>query len=146
MQQPGSAWPRFEERFGRTLLRTVAIALVVGAVFAVQQRRLQLLLPVALLVSWFSLGGHYVEIAFLNGLRPHLPAARWIHIVVRFLVWFAGGIILYLGMAATALALPIRGPSMTLWWCGGLLLIGVEFVAHAVMAMRGVDNFYNGRG
>ena len=47
--QPGYAWSRFEERFHRTLLRTVAIALIVGAVFAVQQHRLQLLLPVALL-------------------------------------------------------------------------------------------------
>src|SRR5437016_13834304 len=49
-------------------------------------------------------------------------------------------------MAATARALPIQAPPLGLWWYGGFLLIGVELAVYAILAIRGLPNFYNGRG
>jgi len=144
--QASTGWPRFEEPFGRALVRNVALAAVVGAVLALQRHDLGLLLPLAALALWFSLGGHYIELAFLNGLRVRIPQARLTQVAVRLLVWFSGGVLLYGSMAATARALPIPAPPLGLWWCGGFLLIGVELAVHAVLAMRGLPNFYNGRG
>jgi hypothetical protein len=130
----------------RALVRNAALAAAVGAVLAFQRHDLRLLLPIVALASWFSLGGHYIELVFLNGLRARIPQGRFTQGVSRLLVWFSGGLLLYIGMAATARALPIEVPPLRLWWYGGFLLIGVELVVHAVLAMRGLPNFYNGRG
>jgi len=35
---------------------------------------------------------------------------------------------------------------MSKWLYGGLLFIGLELVVHALMALRGVPNVYNGGG
>jgi len=128
------------------LARTVALAAIVGAVLALQRHDLKLLLPIAALALWFSLGGHYLELAFLNELRPRVPPGRLMQAVVRVLVWLSGGVVLYVGMAATARALPIEAPPLRLWWFGGFLLVGVELVVHALLAVRRRPNFYNGRG
>jgi hypothetical protein len=141
----GSGSPRFEEPFRRTLARNVVLAAIVGVVFALQRRDLELLLPVTTLAMWFSLGGHYVELAFLNGVRPRLPQLGLTQALVRLLVWSCGGALLYACMAVTA-ALAIGAPPLRLWWFGGVLFIGVELVVHAVRAIRGLPNFYNGRG
>ena len=144
--QSSTSWPRFEEPFRRAFARNVALAAVVGAVLALQRHDLELLVPLATLALWFSLGGHYIELAFLNGLRARIPPGRLRQAVVRLLVWFGGGVLLYVSMAATARALPIEAPPLRLWWYGGFLLIGVELAVHAVLAIRGLPNFYNGRG
>ena len=124
----------------------MTLAVAVGAVLALQRHDVKLLLPVAALALWFTLGGHYVEVAFLNGLRARIPQGRLTQAGVRLLAWLIGGVLLYVAMAATARALPIEPPPLRLWWCGGFLLIGVELVVHALLVIRGLPNFYNGRG
>ena len=75
---PARTGPPLYEPLGRTLARNVAIALAVGAGFAAASRRLRLLLPASILALWFSLGGHYVEVFFLKGLRPRTDeGSRW---------------------------------------------------------------------
>jgi hypothetical protein len=144
--QARSSWPRFEEPFRRTLVRNVVLAAVVGLVFALQRRDPALALPVTALAMWFSLGGHYVETAFLNGVRSRLPQRRLPQALVRLLVWSCGGALLYTCMAVTARALPIAAPPLRLWWFGSLLFVGLELAVHGSLAIRGLPNFYNGRG
>jgi hypothetical protein len=146
MESRSSSSPRVEEPFRHTLARNVTIAAVVGGVFAFQRRDLTLFLPVTAFALWFSLGGHYVEVAFLNGIRARLPQRRLTQALVRLLVWSCGGALLYACMAATARALPIGAPRLRPWWFGSVLFIGVELAVHAVLAIRGRPNFYNGRG
>lgn len=124
----------------------MTIAAVVGVVFALRRHNVGLFLPVTVLAMWFSLGGHYVELAFLDRVRPRLPQRRLTHVLVRLLVWSCGGAILYAGMAATARVLPFVAPPLKAWWFGSVVFIGVELAAHAVLAIRGVPNFYDGRG
>lgn len=104
--------------------------------------------PVAtLLVLWPSFGGHWVEVWFLNWLRPRLPGTRAVQVVARLATWFVGGVALALGMALTARALagfwPGRWPA---WWLGGLAFIGIELVVHIMLQLRGRPSVYNGRG
>lgn len=104
-----------------------------------------------LLVLWLSFGGHWVELWFLNWLRPRLSGARAVQVGARALVWFVGGTVLAIGMGLTAMApggfRPARwsawGPA---WWLGGLAFIGIELVIHLVLQLRGRPSFYNGRG
>src|SRR5438128_11340676 len=135
--QSSSSWPRFAEPFRRALPRNVALAVVAGAVLALQRHNLALVLPLTALALWFSLGGHYIELAFLNGLRARIPPGRLTQAVVRLLVWLSGGVLLYVSMATTARVLPIAAPPLGLWWYGGFLLIGVELTVHALLAIRG---------
>ena len=134
------------EPLSRTLVRNVAIAAAVGAGFAMRHREVAVWLPSSVLALWFSLGGHYVEVSYLNRIRPRFQAARPMLMTSRLLVWFAGGTLLYTGMAITARALPLHPPRVELWWFGGLLFVGIEFVVHVVLALRGRPNFYAGSG
>src|SRR3954463_16433111 len=87
----------------------------------------------ARLVSWVSFGGHWVEVWFLNWLRPRLSGARTVQVGARIGVWFVGGTGLALGMGLTAMALGFRPPHLgawgPAWWLGGLAFIGIELVA-----------------
>jgi hypothetical protein len=68
-------------------------------------------------------------------------------VVVRIALWFAGGTALFAGMYLTSMVLNSRNPPRwPEWWVGGVAFIGVELVVHFVIALRGRDGFYNGRG
>jgi hypothetical protein len=128
---------RIEEPFSRTVRRNLVIAVCVATGISVLRRDFSSFLPVLALALWPSLGGHYVEVAFVNHIRLHLPTASWAQMTVRLLVWFAGGVLLYLCMMVTTMLLSIRELPIRLWWCGGLLFIALELVVHAVLAIRG---------
>jgi hypothetical protein len=113
---------------------------------ALRHREPRLVVPSSALALWFSLGGHYVEIAFLNGIRPRISSTRIAQSSARFAAWFAGGAGLYSLMAASARGLSIAFPRWGGWWIGGLAFIGLELFVHAVLALRRVPNFYAGDG
>ncbi len=138
-------WTPFTEPLGQTLRRNLAVAAGVGLGFALGKGNLRLFVPCSVLALWFTLGGHYVEILFLNGLRPLVPSGRVSQVALRLITWFVGGAILYLCISATARLLPVKVPNPSWWWRGGLLFIGIELIAHAVMAARRLPNFYDGR-
>lgn len=130
----------------RTLGRNVVLAVIVGCVLALQRHNLKLLPSLAALALWFSLGGHYVELVFLNGVRPRVAPGRLPQLAWRVGVWFVGGAVLFLLMATTARVLPFRSIPFRLWWYGGCALVGIELLVHAALALRGEPNFYSGRG
>jgi hypothetical protein len=140
-------WQPFREPIGHTLVRTGTIALVGGAVLARFWGGLGRWPLATLLVLWPAFGGHWVELWFLNWLRPRLPVGRAAQAAARLGVWFAGGIALGLGMAMTARFVgglrPARWPA---WWLAGLAFIGVELVVHLFLQLRGCRSFFNGRG
>jgi len=130
-----------------TLTRTGMIALVVGALLAWWFGGLARWPIVTLLALWPSLGGHCVELLFLNRLRPSLPVARAVQAAARVGMWLIGGIGLFLGMRLTAMLLPgFPTAHWPAWWLGGLAFIGIELAAHLLLALRGRPSFYNGRG
>ncbi len=142
-----SQWQPYREPLRTTILRTGIIAIVVGAVLARWWGGLSRWPMATLLVLWLSFGGHWVEVWFLNWLRPRLSSARGVQAAARVGVWLVGGAGLAVGMGLTAMALagfrPAHGPA---WWLGGLGLIGIELVIHLVLQLRGQPSFYNGRG
>jgi len=143
-----SQWQPYREPLHITILRTGMIAIVVGAVLARLWGGLARWLIATLLVLWPSFGGHWVEVWFLNWLRPRLSSARGVQVGARVGVWFVGGVGLAIGMGLTARELAGFRPSHwpAWWWLGGLAFIGIELVAHLVLQLRGRPSFYNGRG
>jgi hypothetical protein len=142
-----SQWQPYREPLRATLVRTGTIALVVGTVLARPWRGLSCWPTATLLVLWPSFGGHWVEVWFLNWLRPRLPSARAVQIGARIAVWFIGGIGLTLGANLTTMALPgFRPLPWSACWLGGLAFISIELVVHLALQLRGRPNFYNGRG
>ena len=142
-----SAWQRFEEPLGQTLFRTVLIAWVVGGAIALRSHR-WLVWPLAtLLVLWPSFGGHWVEVWFLNWVRPRVSPSAAVQMAARILVWMLGGSVLGLGMALTARCFfPWRSPHWLHWWVPGAAFIALELVMHLLLQLRGRPSFYNGRG
>ena len=142
-----SQWQPYREPLRTTLLRTAIIAIVVGAVLALSLGALARWPRFSLLMLWPSFGGHWVEVWFLNWLRPRLSIARGVQIAARIGVWFVGGTGLYIGMCLTAMAFDGFRPTVwPTWWLGGLAFIGVELVAHLALQLRGRPSIYNGRG
>ena len=130
-----------------TLLRNGLIAIAVGGVIAGFSGGLPRWPLAALLALWPALGGHWLEVWFLNWLRPRLTAARGVQVAFRMAVWFAGGIVLAVGIAFTAMALTrFRPAHWPAWWLAGLGFIGIELIAHLALQLRGRPSFYNGLG
>ena len=143
--EPDARWQPYDESLVTTIARTCAIAAAVGALVASRMGWGRW--PVAtLLALWPSFGGHWVEIVFLNFLRPRLPAARAVQVVARFAVWFLGGVGLGLGLWWTATSLGFPLPSWAAWWIAGVAFVGVELVAHLALLARRRPSFYDGRG
>jgi hypothetical protein len=140
-----SPWQPFHEPLRTTLLRTGALALAGGALLAHWMGGLTRWPLATLFVLWFSFGGHWVELFFLNALRPRLPAARRVQVAARLAVWFAGGTILGLGIAFTAMLAAYPGRRIA-WWLAGAAFVVVELLVHLGAQMRGRPNFYDGRG
>jgi hypothetical protein len=140
-------WQPHREPMYVTALRTVGIALVAGSALALGTRG-RIAWPMAvLLVLWFSLGGHFVELWYLNWLRHRLPAARSAQITARLATWFAGGVVLAFGLTMSARVLThARSARQPAWWVGGVAFIGLELIVHLVLQLRGRPSIYNGRG
>jgi len=142
-------WEPYRESFRATLLRTGAIALVVGALVSRAWGWGGLSRwPVATAVAfWPTFGGHWIELWFLNWVRPRISAARAVQVLVRIGIWFVGGVLLAVGMGLTAKALGgIRPEQGLTWWMAGVGFIAVELVAHVALQAMGRGSFYNGRG
>ena len=139
-------WQPYREPLRVTLLRTGSIALVLGAALAFWRGGWRNWPIATLLVLWFSFGGHWVELFFLNWLRPRLPDTRAVQVGARMCVWFVGGIVLAMGMKWSAELFGYRPVAWPAWWSGGLAFIGVELIVHLVMHLTARPNFYNGRG
>jgi hypothetical protein len=136
-------WQPYREPIRNTLLRTVTIALVAGVALAAGSKG-RIAWPVAVVVMlWPSLGGHYIEMWYLNWLRPRLSSARTAQVVGRLATWFVGGIALTFVMAWTARLLsgyPVpRLPSLV----GGFGFIGLELLVHFVLRARGLPSIYS---
>jgi hypothetical protein len=147
VQMVTTSWQPHRESVYATALRTVGIALVAGSALALGSRG-RIGWPVAVvLVLWFSLGGHFVELWYLNWLRPRLPVARATLIAARLGTWFLGGLLVAFGMAMTARVLTGARPGdQPAWWIGGVVFIALESIVHLVLQLRGRPSVYNGRG
>ena len=138
---------REPEPLGVTLTRTIGIALIAGGALASRWGGLARWPLASVVMLWPSLGGHYVELAFLDVVRPMLPESRVAHALARIAVWFVAGVLLVVTMRFTAIALHAPRPlPMSAWWIGGIAFIGIELVAHLGLQARGRPSFYDGRG
>ena len=142
-------WQPFREPLRRTLTRTVGIAVVAGAVLAWSRGGLSQWPAASAVMLWPSFGGHWLELWFLNWLRPRLAGRRAVQVAARLAVWFVGGVVLAVGMWVTAAAVPGLRPPRTAWWLvglAGLAFVGVEMAAHVGLQLRGRPSLLNGRG
>jgi hypothetical protein len=166
-----SEWQPYQEPVRSVILRSGVIAVLTGAAFARISGRFASWPLATVLALWPSFGGHWVEVWFLNWLRPRLSSlsahnafgvrlslsadntfavrlpARGVQVATRVLVWFIAGAGLVIAMRLSLLVLPQVWPAhWPVWWVGGFAFITVELIAHLVLQLRGRPNFYNGLG
>jgi hypothetical protein len=140
-------WQPYNERLRVTLTRTLSIALVAGVLVAVWAHDLGRWPVFSLLILWPSLGGHWIDLLFLNGIRPHLPRSRTTQQVARIAMWFAGGVALAIGVRLTARLLSEHPRLGWLTWAvAGAAFVVIELGAHAALHLRGRPSFYDGSG
>jgi hypothetical protein len=138
---------RERESLRVTLTPTIGIALIAGAVLASRWGGLSQWPLTTTLMLWPSLGGHYVELAFLEIVRPRLSDSRAVHTPARIAVWFVGGALLAIGMRFTAILLHAPRPlPASIWWIGGFVFVALELVVHLALHARGRSSLYGGRG
>jgi hypothetical protein len=141
-----SDWQPYDEPLRVTLLRTVTLAAVAGAIASRWWGGWPRWPILTMLMLWPSFGGHWIELWFLNWLRPRLSSARGVQVAARVGVWFAGGALIALAMRLTAAVITgMRPGALPAWWLGGLAFIAIELIAHLGLVARGRPNFYGGR-
>jgi len=140
-------WEPYREPLRTTVKRTFLIAAIAAAILAPWMGGFHTWPLLALLLLWPAFGGHWVDVLFLNWLRPRLPSAPAVQRIARILVWFAGGVLLSIGARWTAAMFTPGRLEVWLWWAiAGTLFVVIELVAHAALQMRGRPSFYNGAG
>jgi hypothetical protein len=141
---------KYREPFLHSLTRNLMIALVVSlAVSLIFKSRHwgisgRLIAVNTLSILWISLGGHGVELLYLNAIRFFLPFNRALEAIVRLLVWHAGGLLLFFAMSVTQRAFQVP-PIPPFTFYDGFIFIGIELIAHLALLLRGKDSFWNGR-
>ena len=145
-QLPATSWQPYHEPLRTTLVRTILIGLVIGLIVARLQGQPEAWPHWTAFVLWFSFGGHWVELFFLNWLRPRLAPARWMQVAGRLVTWLIGGTLLLVGARSMFWLFGVQPFRLSLWWLGGLGFVGVEFLAHTGLVLLGRPSFYNGRG
>ena len=141
-----TTWTPYHEPLRNTLTRTVGIAIVVGGLVSLRLGGISRWPLATTLILWPSFGGHWIDLWFLNWLRPRLPSDRSAQIATRIVVWFVGGMVLGLGMGLTAKAFGISRPVWLAWWMAGLAFVAIEIVAQLALHLRGRHSFFNGQG
>jgi hypothetical protein len=137
----------YREPIRTTLTRTVAIAVIVGAVVAWQMGKPARWPFATLVMLWPSLGGHFVELFFLDYLRPRVRGGRAAQIAIRVALWSGGGMALFACVRWTATALGgLPALERLAWWIGGVAFVAIELVAHLMLRLAGRPSFYDGRG
>lgn len=146
-------WQPYSEPLRTTLTRTITIAVVVGFIVSQSRGGTKSWPLLALLFLWPSLGGHWVDLFFLNWIRPRLASTRAVQVGARVLVWFVGGTALAVGMLLTLIVFlaAVNGQAgmssrWASWWVPGVAFIGIELVAQTVLQLRGRPSFFNGLG
>ena len=139
------SWQSYHEPLHVTLLRTGLLGLVVGVAAARLQGRPRLWPEWTAFALWFTFGGHWVELLFLNWVRPRLASARGAQIAGRLGVWLVGGTVLLAGARLTVPLLSSYAIRLPSWWLGGPIFLCLELLAHALPALRGRASFFNGR-
>lgn len=132
-----------------TVTRNLSIAIVASTVVAVSSSHSShpIRWPIAfVLMLWPTFGGHWLELWYLDWLRPRLPSTLGILYLARLAAWFVGGCLLGLGMSGTTRVLGVPSTRLPAWWLAGLAFIGIELIVHAGLQVRGKASFYNGRG
>jgi len=137
-------WQSYQEPLRVTLVRTGLVGLLVGLIAARVQGQRGSWPQWTAFALWFSFGGHWVELFFLNWCRPHLGPARRAQITGRLLTWLVGGTLLMIGARITALSLSAQALRLPPWWLGGPVFLVLELLVHALPQLRGQPNFYNG--
>lgn len=140
----------YREPWSATFIRTFAIAFFLATFMTLVLPRpggyARFWLGTYAAVLWFPLGGHYVELIYLNRLRMRWAWIRRRRTVTRIVWWFLGGLPLGLGCSWTFAALGYEpGFELAFWW-GMPFFVLAEAVVHGVLALRGAPNFWNGRG
>jgi hypothetical protein len=130
-----------------TLTRALTIAVILGAIIAGTAGGLRRWPAATLVALWPALGGHFVELWYLNWLRPRLSPNRVTQVTARLLTWFAGGVLCGIAMGFTARAIGTAPSAQWLnWWISGLGFVALELIVHLVMFVRGIPSFYDRRG
>jgi hypothetical protein len=151
--QPPAGPQPYRESPAATLRRTIAIGLVLTTILSVglhltrpaSGSLLRLWLTTFPAILWFPLGGHFVELVYLNFLRIRWA---WWHRhkrPARMIVWFLGGLPLGAGLWWTWTSLGNSLPLTPPWWWGMPFFVVVEFVVHAIRHALGYPNFWDGR-
>jgi hypothetical protein len=155
-----SRFTPYHESLTATVARTGGIAIIVASIATLTRlghlpassAQWHNWFALFVFVAWPSFGGHWIELAYLNGLRPRI--AHWSDvslIFVRLGVWLIGGTILFLGAVVsygllTTGKLPDQSLVLKALLLGGPVFVAVEFFPHTFLQLRGRPSFWNLRG
>ena len=136
----------FREPLQSTLLRTISIAMLPALVICFVTHSISGFAPVFFGAMWFSFGGHWAEVIWLNGIRFRIPNSPVVQKLGRIAFWFIAGIVLSVPMQLTIRLFDPKFIPPSLLICGAAFAL-IELAVHFfLMHLRGRASFYDSTG
>ena len=129
-----------------TALRTVSIAMAPALIKGVATHTGSAFASLLFGGLWFSFGGHWAEMVWLDGIRHRLPKSPVVQMLGRITFWSVTGMVLGVPMGFTMRLLDPKLNPPTLVSMGVAIVL-VEIVVHyLVLHLRERHSFYNSAG
>ena len=142
---------KFYEPFHRTVIRTALFAGILSLFFYWNQladeqgkEMLRIFGNGWMSCFWFTFGGYWIEILYINYLKFYLPRNLPLLYACRIVVWYGTAIVfLYLSESSYNFLMKQEN-SITISWTFGFIYIGIEMLIHGFIHYRIKKSFWNG--
>ncbi len=128
-----------------TLSRTLTIAVVVGVVASFATHNIRMGFAIGLGALWPSVGGHWIELLWLNLIRKRLKPKVPILVALRLIYWWAWGFVIIFPAFYTIHVIAPSLPPMPSPLLGGFGFLFVEMLLHGIFAMNHRPNAFDAR-
>jgi len=147
METPEKNTESFVQTLIRTILTTTIIAVIINWLHLFPsggKSKLILFEIIWSAVFCIVLGGHWLELVFINRIKFALPKNILLLYFIRIVYWFLCSIPLFLMANLITNLFSYKAGVPGHWWTFGFLYIGIQLLMHIIMHIRFKKSFYNG--
>jgi hypothetical protein len=135
----------------KTVIRTILTATIIAGILYLAhvfpydgKSKLTLFAMIWLVVFCIVIGGHWLELLFINSIKFALPKNILLLYFTRIVYWFLCAVPLFFCTNFIMHVFLYDGLRLSHWFTFGIFYIGIELLMHAIMQIRYKKSFYNG--
>jgi len=142
---------KITESLNQTVIRTILTTTIIAGILYLAhlfphdgKSNLTLFEMIWLVVFCIVVGGHWLELLFINRIKFALPKNILLLYFIRIVYWFLCAVPLFFAINFIMGLFLYDGLRLSHWWTFGIFYIGIELLMYAIMQIRYKKSFYNG--